>query len=85
VADVRIYVNTEVEVFPAVGITRAEAPDTSGYDEARSYLVPRALLEAYEDAMAAVDETEEAILRHIAERYPDAEDVKNHLATYATD
>lgn len=68
--EIHVSVNTEIEVYPALGISEIgnPAPD-------QGFRIPAELYRTLNAAYEAVDAAEEAIMRHIAERYPDACDV----------
>lgn len=69
-AEIHVAVNTETEAYPVLSIGEIgnPAPD-------QGFRIPAGLYSALNAAYEAVDAAEEAIMRHIAERYPDAGDV----------
>jgi hypothetical protein len=67
----RIAISTEEEFYPMLGITQ-------GYGA--TFDVPTALFDALRDAQRAEAAAELAIMRHVAEAYPDAQHVHEWLA-----
>lgn len=74
-----VAVDTEVEIFPALVIR-----EDSEYDR-RRFAVPATLVDALEAAQDTVAALEAAIMEHIGETHPDAEDVADWLNTRADD
>jgi hypothetical protein len=64
-AEIRVRVDTEVEAYPELAIYEVGSSDGG-------WLIPAELLGAVNDAYAALDVAETALMRYIADRYPRA-------------
>jgi len=72
--EIRVRVDTEDEQFPCLSIQEIGNPEPGdGFD------IPVELWENLGSAYEAVDAAERAVLRHIAERYPNARAIHEWL------